>query len=329
VRPRLDIPGGPPAFVFGRIEGGHLVESRSGGSEYRDGSVPIAADAPFEAASLSKPVITRWVLELAAAGAIDLEAPIDLDPAAVGAEPDPRLAAITPAMVLSHCTGLPNWRADGQPLRLVAGPGEKITYSGEAFEYLLAALRRQLGERQVEADLAALLDRLGMVESSFADEDGRPHRPSVDGHSVAGQVIRPQPRPVARAAGSLHTTVLDYARFLRASLWPADDDRIGQAACRAMAELRVGVDEDGRTMGWASTNTAAGPLLWQNGDNPGFKHLVAVRPDSGEGVVLLTNGDTGLLLVREVATAMGIPPRHRDGYRGRGLDRRAVGERDR
>jgi len=46
---------------------------------------------------------------------------------------EPVAGNITVRHVLSHTTGLPNWRPDGGELRPIRPPGERWGYSGEGF----------------------------------------------------------------------------------------------------------------------------------------------------------------------------------------------------
>jgi hypothetical protein len=49
------------------------------------------------------------------------------------------------------------------------------------------------------------------------------------------------------------------------------------------------------------TVSTGGPILWQHGDNDGFKHIAAARPDRGDAIIVLTNGDSGWAVVRDLA----------------------------
>jgi len=301
---------GAPGAALGLIRDARLAEVRLLGTTGDGDGWPIDATTAFDGASLSKPVIARWTAELARDGGLDLDAPIALTPELVGAAPDARLAEITPAMLLSHCAGFPNWRPPGEPLRLLADPGTRIVYSGEGFEYLLAWLRQERGADAVDRELAAALARWGMADSSFTDADDRAtHR--ATGHTASGDRIERVARPVARAAGSLHTSLDDYARFVCSTMWGPDP--AARAVRELMVNVRVAVDESARTIGWGAAATTAGTVLWQHGDNPGFKHLVGVRSEGGDGVIALTNGDGGVAVICAVAAAIGIPARHLDG----------------
>jgi CubicO group peptidase (beta-lactamase class C family) len=301
---------GAPGAALGLIRDGRLAEVRLLGTTCPTDGRPIDATTSFDGASLSKPVVARWTAELARDGALDLDTPIALPPELVGAAPDARLAEITPAMLLSHCAGFPNWRPPGEPLRLLADPGTRIVYSGEGFEYLLAWLRQERGADTVDRELAAALARWEMADSSFTDADDHATRRAA-GHTATGERIERVARPVARAAGSLHTSLDDYARFVCTTMWGPDP--AAQAVRELMVEVRVAADESARTIGWGAAATATGTVLWQHGDNPGFKHLVGVRPEAGSGVIALTNGDGGVAVIRAAAAAIGVPARHLDG----------------
>lgn len=264
------------------------------------GHTGVSARSVFDGASLTKQIIARYILTLAARGSLDLYAPIDAPADVFGAAPDPRLALITPAMLLSHSAGFPNWRPSGSPLRLIADPGTGISYSGEGFEYLVA-WQRWLG-RNVIDECQSMMDSLGMADSSLTDAVGAGRGRPVSGLSPDGISIRPHKRPWPRHFGPLHTSAHDFALFVTSFLWGSDD----LASLTSTVVTRSGGQV--RTLGWAREMSDAGPVLWQHGDNPGYKHIVAIRPEAGDGVVALTNSDRGVTFTRAVGARYGVPP---------------------
>lgn len=262
---------------------------------------PISASTVWEAASLSKPVVA--MAALARADEIELSGPLALGPGDVGATPDERWDSLSLSHLLCHTSGLPNWRAPGQPLRFEADPGS-AGYSGEGYELALAEMSARWGE-PAEVLLADHLHALGMSSSSFT-------RTEADGADVAigtderGQQVPKSWPPAARASGSLHTTTGDYLTFL-ASQTPPDlqaDLPLAIAARRMVTPAIDHAPGHGRTLGWASTATAAGAVLWQHGDNPGFKHVAAVRPATSEAMVVFTNSDVGQDFYRMVCRVL-------------------------
>jgi CubicO group peptidase (beta-lactamase class C family) len=178
----------------------------------------------WEAASLSKPVFAAFVIEQFVNGDIDLDAPLSVDLEAIGAPPDRRWGHLTARHVLTHTSGLPNWRgpitglsasgwdvdASGEQLQFKADPGQ-YGYSGEAFEVLLHALCRISGLGPTD-----LLERArqagALSNSSFIWHPDFDERAAIP-HLSGGEPL-PKRRPVVgRAAGSLQTTLSDYLAF--------------------------------------------------------------------------------------------------------------------
>jgi CubicO group peptidase (beta-lactamase class C family) len=85
---------------------------------------------------MGKPVFACLVLKMAQEGKIDLDRPLNQylqDDAFTGPFGD----RVTARHVLSHSTGLNNWRSGkGQKLTPNFEPGSKFRYSGEGFYHL-------------------------------------------------------------------------------------------------------------------------------------------------------------------------------------------------
>lgn len=62
-------------------------------------------------------------------------------------------------------------------------------------------------------------------------------------------------------------------------------------------------------LGWGMERTAAGPCLWQWGNNPGYRAFAMMRPASGDAFVLLTNSERGMALAEPLA-ALALPGKH-------------------
>jgi CubicO group peptidase (beta-lactamase class C family) len=105
-----------------RVTGAHSFGVRRAGE-------PGAIDAEtiFEAASLSKPVFASAVLRLAKEKALDLDQPLYQ---ILPLDSDPRAKAITARHLLSHSSGLQNWRnPQHDKFEFAFTPGEKFSYS--------------------------------------------------------------------------------------------------------------------------------------------------------------------------------------------------------
>jgi CubicO group peptidase (beta-lactamase class C family) len=98
------------------------------------GATPATPDTLFEAASLSKPVLAVAIHDLARERLINLDEPIARH---VDFTSDPTTRLITPRHLLSHSSGLPNWRTEaGSELVSRFKPGSAFRYSGEGYVLL-------------------------------------------------------------------------------------------------------------------------------------------------------------------------------------------------
>lgn len=124
-----------PGVSIAVVSRGARVWTTSAGIAEDSSGQSVTDTTIFEAASLSKPVFAYAVLQLVEKGELSLDTPLVryFDTAYVE---DSRGKLITARHVLTHSTGFPNWRPDGQPLRMYFTPGSRYSYSGEGLVYL-------------------------------------------------------------------------------------------------------------------------------------------------------------------------------------------------
>ena len=117
----------------------------------------------------------------------------------------------------------------------------------------------------------------------------------------------------ANAAGSLHTTAADYARFVIAIL---NGDGLKKRTRSEMLSPQVRVDEACRNcttrpveklstavawgLGWGLQTTDEGTSFWHWGDNGNNKSFIVAFDKQKSGIVFLTNSANGLSIVTEV-----------------------------
>jgi CubicO group peptidase (beta-lactamase class C family) len=273
---------------------------------------PVTNDTTFEAASLSKPVFAYAVLKLVDQGKLDLDTPLSKYLPAPYIVGDERLNKITARLVLSHRTGFPNWRGDGNPLTIRFMPGERFSYSGEGFVYLAKVVEQVTGKPLNGFMTEAVFVPLGMKSSSYvwrADYDTR----TATGHDSDGAIQEKFKPKEANAAASLHTTVDDYARFLEAVL---NGTGLKKGTVKQLETPQVAVDPECTNctdrmpaelskqlfwgLGWGIERTKDGEALWHWGDNGAFKCFLVAYPKQKMGVVLFTNSENGLGIVQDV-----------------------------
>src|SRR5215472_17519246 len=204
-----------PGVSLALIRDGKTFWSQGFGVRDAKSGQPVTEDTIFEAASLSKPVFAYGVLKLVDQGKLDLDKPLSkyLSPPYI--EGDDRLDKITARYVLSHRTGFPNWRGDGNALTIRFTPGERFSYSGEGFVYLQKVVERVTSKALNDYMAEAVFVPLRMKSSSYVWRDDYDRR-TATGHDGDGQTREKSKPKEANAAASLHTTAADYALFVEA-----------------------------------------------------------------------------------------------------------------
>lgn len=199
---------------------------------------PVTADTVFEAASLSKPVTAWAIMTLVEDGKLELDAPIETYVTRWHLPPSEfDHSEVTVRRILSHTAGLSEDGDPGvdpgayvptveealsgavlgmRPLRVVNPPGEDYHYASDGYTLLELAVEEVTGERFSSYIQRAVLDPLGMVNSSYE------WTPELDARAAIGYDWHNRPLPryprSTRAQGGLITTAGDLATFLAASM---------------------------------------------------------------------------------------------------------------
>jgi CubicO group peptidase (beta-lactamase class C family) len=162
---QTDVPGLSVAVV----DSDQIVWAAGFGVAHAATQAPVTADTVFQAASLSKSAVAYAALRLADAGMLDLDQPLASylpDPYA----PDvPQVQAITARQLLSHSSGLQNWRhAPEDRLELALASGSGFRYSGSSVMAAPACLARSRHTCRLPGSNAAWCTRSVGLNAHFA-----------------------------------------------------------------------------------------------------------------------------------------------------------------
>lgn len=282
--------------------------------------LPLTPDTVMTAASLTKAAFAYLVMQLVDDGTIDLDKPVaSYLPKPLAEYPDyadlagdARAAKITPRMLLSHTTGLPNWRwiqeEETQKLKIYFEPGSRYAYSGEGI-HLLQLLVETVTKRPL-ADLMRerVFAPFGMTRSSMVSE-ARFANDIADAYDEDGTSLGVQVRKDADAAGSMQTSLADYARFLEA-VWRGDRLSEKTRALMVTPQIRIRskhefptLDETTTTendaialsygLGWGLYTTPYGRAFFKEGHDDGLRHYAVVFDGKGTGLLIMTNSSNG------------------------------------
>jgi CubicO group peptidase (beta-lactamase class C family) len=286
---------------------------------------PVNPQTVFEACSMSKPVFAFLVLKLVEQGKLDLDKPLgDYLP-----EPfvtvDDYAKLITARMVLTHTSGMPNWRKGGEerggPLPVYFKPGTKFSYSGEGIYYLQRVVEHITREALETYAKRNLFDQFGMASSSFVWNANLGPRIAT-GHDASGASLTRSRYAHADAAYTLYTTAKDYATFIIRIMDPnvADADSLNGKMMEEMfgqqvrMDTRDVIDRPGRSLGlsayrglgWAIDATITGDIVYHSGSNQtGFTCYSQFNRREGSGIVIMTNSKNGGDLWSRLISAVG------------------------
>jgi CubicO group peptidase (beta-lactamase class C family) len=310
--PELLKDGAVPGLSVALIRDGKTYWVHGFGVRNAKSGQPVVDETIFEAASLSKPVFAYGVLKLVDQGKLDLDTPLSKYLPKPYIEGDARLEKITARIVLSHRTGFPNWRGDGNSLTIHFTPGERFSYSGEGFVYLQKVVEQVTGKPLNAYMNEAVFVPLGMISSSYVwrpDYDARTALP----HDAAGQAGEKFKSKEANAAASLHTTAGDYVLFVEAML---NGTGLNKKTLKEMERPQIPVDPEctncterepkelSKSVFWGLgigiQETGEGESLWHWGDNGRFKCYVVAYPKQKIGFVVFMNGENGLSIINEL-----------------------------
>jgi CubicO group peptidase (beta-lactamase class C family) len=192
---------------------------------------PLTTQTVMYGASLTKAVFAYAVMQQVDQGRLTLDTPLaDMLPQPLPSYASPdiinrysdwsaldeRWRKLTPRIVLTHSSGFANFRflEPDEKLTFHFDPGARYAYSGDGLLTLQFAMETGLG-LSLRDETDRIFKGLGMTRTSliwrpdFADN-------LADGWNDKGEVEAHDERSKVRVAGSMDTTIGDFARFAAA-----------------------------------------------------------------------------------------------------------------
>ena len=196
-----------------------------------DAGDPLQVDTIMYGASLTKTVFAYTVMRQVDAGRFTLDTSIaDMLPKPLPSYAsddisnryadwtalDERWRKLTARIVLTHSTGFANFGflEPDEKLHFHFDPGTRYAYSGDGLNTFQFAMEQGKGI-DVGVETSKVFDELGMSRTSLiwrADFAGN----LADGWDVNGKIEPHDERSKVRAAGSMDTTIADFAKFAAA-----------------------------------------------------------------------------------------------------------------
>ena len=300
--------------AIGLIRDGEVAYVRGYGSEDRENRIPVTERTMFRWASISKPLTAIAAAQLAVTDRLDLDADVRT---LVPEFPD-KGPTISTRQLLGHLGGVVHYR-NGPVIRtsrtyesanpfesvilsldnfrespLVSEPGAEFNYTTHGFILASAAVERAGGQpfhSQVDERIATVLG----LESLQPDYQwiAIPHR-AVGYRKSGDKVVRSTDTDVSwkLGGGGFISNIGDLAAFAAAL---ADESFI-TPAMRKLLFTPLHTTE-GRNTGYGlgfRVRTGGEALsVSHTGAQEKVRGLMEIRPDTGDGIVILTNSEYG------------------------------------
>ena len=327
----LNIPGASIAVIHnGKIEWARGFGVRSIGGQ------PVDDATLFQAASISKPLSAMAALHLVQQGKLALDTDVNTY-LATWKLPDAPVAAgkpVTLRELLTHTGGIsvhgfPGYAkaetvptlvqvlngekpANTAPIRIAAPPGDHWQYSGGGFTIMQQILLEVAREPYPKLMHDIVLGPIGMAHSAY--DQPLPAAREAD----AATPYRGDGKPVE---GGAHT----YPEMAAAGLWTTPSDLahyaieiqrslVGKANHVLSVEMTQQMVTPGKGnwgLGLEIGGSKENPYFSHGGANEGFRCIFVAYEKTGEGAVVMTNGDNGGPLgdeiIRSIAAEYGWP----------------------
>jgi CubicO group peptidase (beta-lactamase class C family) len=319
------VPGVSVAF----LEAGQIAWTRAYGFADVAHKRPVTVGTLFQAASISKPVSALAALRLVQDGRISLDQDVNLKLRTwkVPENEFTKVQKVTLRRILSHTAGLtvhgfPGYGvghtlptiaeildgvkpANTPPIRVDVVPGAGWRYSGGGYVVMQLLLTDVTGISypQIVSDL--VLKPARMTRSTYEQPLPKDLWPSAAvGYQEDGSPVKGgwHSYPEMAPAG-LWTTPSDLA-FLAIEVQKEYAGKSDGILLPEMARQALAIQSDGSGLGFAVEKHGNELRFGHGGSNEGFECDFQAYTDSGQGIVIMTNGQQGLSLISEIRRAV-------------------------
>jgi CubicO group peptidase (beta-lactamase class C family) len=319
VATRLLAAGKVTAVGLAILTDGKIAYLKAYGIRDKEKNLALTADSVMSAASFTKVAFAYLVMQLVDQGVLNLDKPVyEYLPKPLpeyddykDLAGDARYKKITARMLLSHTSGLPNWRwfaDDDKKLRFYFEPGAQFAYSGEGIDLLQLTVESATSKGLKELMEMRVFRPLGMRRTSMVWE-ARFEEDYANGYDEDGKSLGPQRRKRADAAGSMQTTIGDFAKLAQAvmngtglrretrELMLSPQVRI--ASLHEFPSLSKETTHQNDAirlsygLAWGLYWTPYGKAFFKEGHDDGWRNYTVCFDEKKMGIVIMTNSSNG------------------------------------
>ena len=314
-----------PGVSIAVINNGAIEWARGYGVAEAGTNNQVTAETLFQAASISKPVAAMGALRLAQEGKLNLDEDVNkkLTSWKVPENEFTKEQKVTLRRLLSHTAGMTvhgfRGYATDEPvpalLQLLNGekpansaavrvdivPGSKWRYSGGGISVAQLLVMDVTGKAFPQFMQEAVLGKLEMKHSTY--QQPLPQEmlaKAAAGHGENGEVIKGKRHTYPEmAAAGLWTTPSDLARFA-IEIQKSRAGKSNKVLTTEMINQMLTVQSGDYGLGIGVRGTGKALNFSHGGSNEGFRCMMFAYAETGQGAVIMTNGDAGGPLADEI-----------------------------
>jgi CubicO group peptidase (beta-lactamase class C family) len=298
---------------------------KSFGFRNQEEQKPLTEQTVMYGASFTKAVFAYFVMQLVEEGVINLDKPIYqyLEKPLPEYEKykdlasDERYRLITARMLLSHTCGFPNfrWLNADEKLDIKFTPGTRYAYSGEGLNLLQFVIEAITNQSIAEQMGERIFKPFGMTRTSMTWEERFKDNYAM-GYDEKEKPLGHKQRTSARAAGSMDTTISDYAKFMQAVMQGKGlpsrykkemlTPQIQIYSKYQFPSLSTETTGENRAiqlaygLGWGLFRSPFGKAFFKEGHDDGWENHSVCFPDKKIAIILMANSSNGDSIFKEL-----------------------------
>ncbi len=316
-----------PGISIAVIENGKVAWARGYGVRDLETNTPVNAETVFQAASISKPVTAMAALKFVEMGKLDLDADVNkkLTSWKVPENGFTEKEKVTLRRILTHRAGLttsgfPGYvtgdaipsvvqildgtkPANTEAVRVDILPQSQARYSGGGFTVMQQLLVDVGGSPFPQQLQETVLKPIGMTRSAFVQPLAGPLAANASSAHNAGKLVNGKHHTYPElAAAGLWTTPTDLARFA-IELQQAAAGKSSRVLSQKMVLEMLKSQGDDWGLGIMLRGKGAQQRFMHSGSNQGFNCHTLAFTETGAGIVIMTNANSGRSLIHEIVRA--------------------------
>jgi CubicO group peptidase (beta-lactamase class C family) len=316
---------GVPGVSVAVINNGAIEWARGYGVAEAGTTNAVTTETLFQAASISKPVAAMGALKLVGDGKLDLDEDVNKRLASwkVPENEFTKEQKVTLRRLLSHSAGMTvhGFRgyatdepvptllqvlngekpANSAPVRVDVLPGSRWRYSGGGISVAQLLVMDVTGKSFPQFMQEAVLSKLQMTHSTYQQPLPKELLPqAAAGHSPKGEAIKGKRHTYPEmAAAGLWTTPTDLARFA-IEIQKSRAGKSNKVLSTEMISQMLTVQSGDYGLGIGLGGSGKALHFGHGGSNEGFRCMMFAYAETGQGAVVMTNGERGGQLGDEI-----------------------------